>query len=250
MKAIPEDIVQDWSPMSARYRRYWLPELLFVLLMLGGVTWLCMIYPVDLTVSSWFYNPAGAAHAWPYGELQPWKLLNNSDTRLTLILVGGALFVLFLGIFLPRWRTRRIYAIFILTSLLVGPGLIVNMMFKDHWGRPRPRQVKEFGGKLDYRPPLLKGTRGQGRSFPSGHASVAFEYLVFWFIWRRKRRWAVPALLGGLGLGGLMSVARFSAGAHFLSDVVWSGGISFLVSLILYYFVFRIPQREDARLIR
>ena len=250
MNVDSDDIVQDVSPIVVQYRRYWLPELLIVLFVLGCGTWLCLVYPVDLMVSAWFYKTAGSVQVWPYAAFKPWMLLNKSDTLLTVILGGGALLVLLLGIFQYRWRVRRVYALFVLVSLIIGPGLIVNGVFKDHWGRPRPRQIKEFGGKMDYRPPLLKGVSGHGRSFPSGHASVAFEYMVFWFVWRRKRRWAVPALLGGFALGSLMSVARFSVGAHFFSDVLWSWGLSFLVSLILYYFVFRIPQWEDAKLDR
>jgi len=231
-------------PLVAKYRRYWLPEVVIVLLILTVATGLCLLYPVDLGLARWFYRPLGVGRSWPYGELQPWKLLNKADAALTFLLAGIALVLLLLGFLRPKWRLFRLYAAFILLSLMIGPGLLVNGVFKDHWGRPRPREVKEFGGCLAYRPPLLKGD-GPGRSFPSGHAAVAFDYLVFWFIWRRKRRLAVPALLGGLGLGGVMGIARFTAGAHFLSDVIWSAGLTYLVSLILYYFILRIPQRED-----
>ncbi len=231
------------SLLAAKYRRYWLPELLIALLILTVSTGLCLLYPIDIDLARWFYQPPGAVRIWPYGELEPWAILNKADTALTLLLAGIGLLLL-LGSLRPKWRFIRLHAAFIILSLLIGPGLLVNGVFKDHWGRPRPREIKAFGGKLNYRPPLLKGS-GPGRSFPSGHASVAFDYLVFWFICRRKRRWAVPALLGGLTLGGVMSFARLAAGAHFLSDVIWSAGLTYLVSLILYYFILRIPQRED-----
>jgi hypothetical protein len=40
----------------------------------------------------------------------------------------------------------RMYGLFILLSVILGPGLLVNLVFKDHWGRPRPRQVVALGG--------------------------------------------------------------------------------------------------------
>jgi membrane-associated PAP2 superfamily phosphatase len=234
-----------YAPVKT-YRRYWFPELLIVLTVLGVSTGLCLLYPIDLHLARWFYRPPGtvALPHWPYGGLQPWKFLNQADMLLTVLLITVGLIILICSFIKSKWRFYRLYALFIILSLLIGPGLLVNGVFKDHWGRPRPVDVKDFGGSFDYRPPLLKGS-GPGRSFPSGHASVAFEYLVFWFILRRKKRWAVPALLTGLTLGVVMSYARMAAGAHFLSDVIWSAGLTYLVSFGLYYFILKIPARED-----
>ena len=36
--------------------------------------------------------------------------------------------------------------------MIVGAWLIIDFALKDHWGRPRPRQVKEFGGMQEFRP--------------------------------------------------------------------------------------------------
>src|SRR5688572_19370399 len=37
-------------------------------------------------------------------------------------------------------------SIFLIVTLLIGPLLLANAGFKDHWSRPRPREVVEFGG--------------------------------------------------------------------------------------------------------
>ncbi len=231
------------------YRRYWRPDIIAVLTILITGSLLCRVFSLDETVAEWFYHPLGLSAAWPYGRMQPWRFFNNADKLFTLLLSAIALGVLGLSFLRSRSRIWRRRAVFIIVSMLIGPGLIVNICLKDHWGRPRPEQVKEFGGQLDFKPLLVKGREGQGHSFPSGHASIAFEFLVFYFIWRRRRLWAFTALAGGLGLGLMMSVARMAAGAHFLSDVLWSGGITFMVSWVLYYFVFRIPEHEDSQLI-
>lgn len=39
-----------------------------------------------------------------------------------------------------RTALRR-RGVFLLLSVLVGPELVVNVLLKDHWGRPRPREI-------------------------------------------------------------------------------------------------------------
>ena len=48
-----------------------------------------------------------------------------------------------------------------------------------------------------------------------------------------------------IGCAGGMGLAKLMDGAHFLSDILCAMFLSFLVSLVLYYFVLRIPQIED-----
>ncbi len=44
--------------------------------------------------------------------------------------------------------------------------------------------------------------------------------------------------------GSLVGLARMSAGGHYLSDVIWAGFLCYLVSYLLYYYGFRIPEYE------
>jgi membrane-associated PAP2 superfamily phosphatase len=119
--------------------------------------------------------------------------------------------------------------------LAVGPGLLVNASLKEHYGRPRPRQVTEFGGSKQFHPLGEPTWDGQGKSFPSGHASMGF----FWFapaiyFWPRCRR-AARGLVGlALIHGGLIGFARMAQGAHWPSDVLWSAGIVYLSAWLLY----------------
>ncbi|KPK38341.1 MAG: hypothetical protein AMJ69_08705 [Gammaproteobacteria bacterium SG8_47] len=230
----------------ATYRRYWLPELVIVLLLMLLTTVVFWNSDLDLRMARLFYDATNPEQSWPTGQNSLWQFLYDSAPTATGILVVGALLVAIGASLSERLRRLRIYAVFILAAVVVGPGLVVNSIFKDHWGRPRPRQVIEFGGDLEYLPPLMKGQSGQGRSFPSGHSSVGFVFAAFWFIWRRRRLpWALAALGFALTYGGLLGTARMVAGGHFLSDVLWSAYLTFLTSLLLYYFVLRIPQREQ-----
>jgi hypothetical protein len=77
---------------------------------------------------------------------------------------------------------------------------------------------------------------------------VGYLYAVGWWVWRRRRpRWAVISLVAGLTLGTLLGLGRMATGAHFLSDAVWSALIALGIAHILYYYVLRIPAREDSR---
>jgi membrane-associated PAP2 superfamily phosphatase len=126
--------------------------------------------------------------------------------------------------------------IFLVLLLALGPGLLVNALFKDHWGRPRPREVQQFGGNKQFLHPWQKGRDGNGRSFPSGHAAAAFYMAAPYFIYRRaNRRFAHVWLIGGIAFGLLMSAARITQGAHFLSDNLWAWGMVQLTAVCLYY---------------
>src|SRR5690348_101389 len=46
----------------------------------------------------------------------------------------------------PLWRLDQKSLIFLVCCLALGPGLLANTLFKDHWGRARPTQIEAFGG--------------------------------------------------------------------------------------------------------
>ena len=75
---------------------------------------------------------------------------------------------------------------------------------------------------------------------------MGFYLSTFYFLWRRRRpRRAGLALAGAVALGSATGMARMVAGGHFLSDVLWSAYLVGMVNLLLYYFVFNIPAREE-----
>ena len=116
-----------------------------------------------------------------------------------------------------------------LLALLLGPGVLVNMTFKEYWGRPRPHQVEEFGGSREFRPPVIPCFDCRsGHSFVSGHASMGFILFAVALVYRR-RRWI---WIAG-GAGSAIGLARVAMGGHFLSDVVFSGWTVWFASLFL-----------------
>jgi len=210
-----------------------LRDFLLVLALLAGATALISATGLDLALESRFYL---AGKGWQLTDLNPWYGLYHYGILPAYLLCGAALALLVAGYFraaAARWRKS---ALFLVLLMALGPGLLVNTVFKDHWGRPRPRQMQAFGGDRQFHEVWERGEGRAGRSFPSGHASAAFYLMAPYFVLRARNRYrARLVLLAGVSYGVLMGVARMVQGGHFPSDVLWAGGIVYLVGLSLYY---------------
>ena len=199
---------------------------------------------LDLALTGVFFD-AGSAEHWARGQEVPWSLLYKASSWITALLVLGGLFFLAVGLLRHRPLLQR-QAIFVILSVVLGAGLVVNAVFKDHWDRPRPRDVIELGGTLHYAPAPLRGEGG--KSFPCGHCSVGFLYALGAWLWRRRLGWAIASAAAGLSLGTAMGVGRVAAGGHFPSDIAWSAFIALGIAHWLYWYVLRIPAHEAGEL--
>lgn len=200
---------------------------------------------LDFVAAGWFYD-ASLVAPWFAKEALICQIFFYAPPVLIGVIVLTALAGFATGGKGPLTRGRRRGAVILLVAVLLGPGILVNAIFKNHWGRPRPNNVLEFGGKEAYRPPLLKAPAG-GKSFPSGHPSMAFVFAVFYLLLREKQRRLARAILAGSFLLGVaMGVARMAAGAHFLSDVLWSMLMTWFAAWAAYYGVMALDARFGA----
>src|SRR5262249_15015066 len=109
---------------------------------------------VDLETSGLFYDPKRGfvLAVWP-----PILLLFHAIPWIAgaalILAVVGACWLLLLG--RPLWRLDRKALIFLVASTAVGPGFLVNILLKDHWGRARPMQIEAFGGTRHFTPAPL-----------------------------------------------------------------------------------------------
>ncbi len=186
----------------------------------------------DMRIESLFYQPGSG---WVHTNDNPWSFLYRDGAFPGLVTGVAAAAVFLAGFFSRRMYPYRKVALFFVLLLALGPGLI-NSVFKDCWGRPRPRQVDTFGGDRKFLQVWQPGPAGEGKSFASGHASIAFYLISPFFALRRSSvKWAYASLLFGLVYGALMGMARMIQGGHFPSDVLWSAGFIYFTGLILYY---------------
>jgi membrane-associated phospholipid phosphatase len=139
------------------------------------------------------------------------------------------------------WAPDGRAVVFLVASIVIGSGLIVNLGMKDHLHRPRPVQTVEFGGKDEFRPWYrFDGGCNKNCGFPSGEASSGF--------WMVAPAMLTPPPFDGLALAAAYafaigaSVLRLAFGGHYLSDVLMGG----LISLIVVFSVRRLLWRSGA----
>ena len=131
---------------------------------------------------------------------------------------------------------------YLLLVLALGPGLIVNGLLKEHWGRARPVNCVGFGGTQTFTPAFILSDQG-GKSFSSGHAAGSAYWVVVALVLARRHRqcyWLVLAVVYSL----LVAWARLAAGGHFFSDILISWFILVLLACGLGRGFYSIPATK------
>jgi lipid A 4'-phosphatase len=210
----------------------WVPAA--VLIAGTGVFWATNI---DIDWVRPFYSggggDSGTSRPWPWEETQPWKVLKDWGFYPGLVLGIGGIVVWITSFFWLRIERWRDPGLFFALVLIIGPGILVNLVCKPYWSRPRPRATKTFQGPRDFLPVLYRGFGEEDSSFPSGHAAMGFYLMTPAFVCRRRPWTAAAFLVFGLSCGVMMGLARMVAGAHFPSDVFWSGGLIYFTALLV-----------------
>lgn len=196
---------------SPRY--YWLLLILTAL----------VVFPqIDITVSMWFFSDG-------HFFLRKNKICEWIRIITPLLIFGIALLLLLSNIVsvIITWNPFRLNFLkvrtlcYLLSSLVLGPGLLVNSLLKEHWGRARPTTTTIFGGSKDFAPALMISDQCTGNcSFVSGHVALAFWAVSFVSLspplWRRF------LMIITVLYGCLVGFVRIAQGSHFLSDVVFA----------------------------
>jgi len=155
-----------------------------------------------------------------------------------LMRVGGALtlpLVLFTIIFFKKdWGEYRKISAVITVLTVVNPLLFIQIT-KVLCGRVR---FVDLMSLADYSPWFLPpGPASRGRSFPSGHTSMSFMTLPLLILmrdytWKNPKRIILTALV--LGWAIFVGLSRIVLGAHYASDVLFSAGVAFVVTILMY----------------
>jgi lipid A 4'-phosphatase len=190
-----------------------------------------LIPQIDIFVAKLFYN-SESFYSFPFYKTPLEQFLYHSVKpiiivfTLTSILIYLFNRVTFKNIF--NLNTKAI--IFIILTVSIAPGLIVNALLKENWGRPRPAQIKQLGGSMDFSPAFIP-TKQDGYSFSSGHTAAAFSLIGFALLAKKRKKLYLNL---AFTYGAIISLTRMAVGGHFLSDVVTSFFIVYITTLILF----------------
>jgi lipid A 4'-phosphatase len=193
---------------------------------------------LDLDLAALFFDPARGGFWRAYDP--PYLRARDAATWLITLVALPAFVALALKFIRPQ-RPSLIpgrAVLLMLLTLALAPGVVANMVFKEHWGRPRPIDVTEFGGDEHFRPWWdPRGDCPKNCSFVAGEPSGAFWTLAPAAV--VPPQWRALAYGAAVAFGAAVGVLRMAAGAHFFSDVVFAGVFSFLVIWLVHGLLYR-----------
>jgi lipid A 4'-phosphatase len=217
------------APQATAPLAVWVRNVLIGIGATAAITVLFWATDLDLRTQALAYSPV-APH-WPYGRLLGWALVYHFGTLPGLMLSVMAAVGFGLSFMRPELVRWRYPCLFLVLLLALGPGLVVNVLAKGFGGRPRPDQILQFGGLLEFRHPFEPGFAHKGFSFLCGHCSMGFMFMGLFFLLRGWRRWA--CLVGGFLFGLLQGVGRIVQGSHFASDALLGATLMFTLAAAL-----------------
>jgi membrane-associated PAP2 superfamily phosphatase len=215
--------------------------LVIALLIGAGVGVVFAVFPqLDIAIARTFFDEPHRVFPMQYSMLA--RNLRDLFTYIVAAIVAPAVVALALKVLLPR-RPMLIAAraaVFLVVTLALAPGLMANILLKDHWSRPRPAEIVEFNGPEKFVPWWdPRGTCDKNCSFVAGEGAAGFWTLA-------PAALAPPALRlfaygAALLFGAAAGLLRMSGGAHFVSDVAFSGVFTFLIIWIVHGLIYRWP---------
>ena len=199
---------------------------------------------LDLAVSHLFFDGGGFIGADPLARF------GRDVFRVTPFVVLALYAALWLA---KRYGVRLGWApsgravVFLIATIAIGPGLIVNLGLKDHWHRPRPVQTQNFNGQDVFRPWYEdNGAFKKNCSFVSGEAATGF-----WIVAPASLLpppWRGPAIVAAFLFGIGASLLRMAFGGHYLSDVLLGGLLTLIVIEIAHKIVWPRGDRLARRM--
>ncbi|MGQ3676686.1 phosphatase PAP2 family protein [Xanthobacter sp. TB0139] len=207
--------------------------MLFMLVAGAAAAILFGLFPQwDIALTNLFWHPSQGGFSL---ALEPWaQTLRAWGNYIPWAFAIPALVAIVLKIIFPMGRMfmRARTALLLALTMALGPGLLVNGLLKQEWGRPRPVHVEQYGGQLDY-----KGWYETDGACPSNCSFVSGEgALGFWMVAPASLAPPGPlrviALIGALAFGFLAGGLRLAFGGHFFTDVLFSGVV--VVTLISF----------------
>lgn len=201
-------------------------KLFWALWALGFVVWvgsLIIASPYDLQVSIAIADSHApfARFISRFGEWPSWIIV--------IIALGMLLVKPKLGSRLYQYKTA---CVGIILQALIHP-LLITQSIKFFWGRVR--FVSLLPDYSNYTPFYIPAGPFISESLPSGHVAMAFALtpLIFYFARIGSRKTFALVTTVVLIYGLMVAFGRILAGAHYLTDCIFSTGSSFLVAAVV-----------------
>jgi membrane-associated PAP2 superfamily phosphatase len=198
---------------------------------------------LDLMISAPFYAMKFGGYNFGSHVYPPLMLVRDIGLWIGTVLILPAVAALLIKLVMPKRKLlmsgRAI--VFLIATLVLAPGLLVNVVLKDHWGRSRPIDVTQFGGTerfVAWWDP--RGDCPNNCSFVSGDVAGAFWTIAPAAL--APPQWRAVAYGAALALGTAMAVLRLMAGGHFISDTIFAGVFTFLVIWVAHGLIYRWPR--------
>lgn len=219
--------MKDWF----RRNYAWFLPIFVVALITPFTPWL------DLSLSHHFYQGHGK-----FTENSFTYFWYNYGVLLAQILGLLSALIYLLSFVIKKLRPLRRPALVLILTMAIGAGFIVHTILKDHWGRPRPKQVIEFGGTQEYRPlwkPNFFLQPEPSKSFPCGHCTMGFYFFALIIVGKRLQKdyliWLGILLSAVFGIA--LSYTRIAQGGHFFSDTLFTALVLWLTAYFCDQFV-------------
>jgi membrane-associated PAP2 superfamily phosphatase len=199
---------------------------------------------IELRIARPFYEFVDANHnVFSLRFYQPFAWVRDSALWLSALLVAPAVAALLIKLIHPRHKllVSGRAVVFLISTLVLGPGLLVNVTLKDHWGRPRPVEVTQFEGTEHYVPWWdPRGECDKNCAFVSGDVAGAIWTMAPAAL--APSQWRALAYGGSLALGAVIAALRVMQGGHFVSDAIFAGVFTFLIIWVVYGLIYRWPR--------
>jgi lipid A 4'-phosphatase len=206
---------------------------LYVLLPILGMLLIAPFTPaLDLSISHYFFDPTGQFRSGPFYDFMfDYAVIPAQAVAII------AFFIYCFSFFVSSLKKLRSPSLVLVVTMLLGAGFIVHTLLKDHWGRPRPKQVIEFNGGQPFHPfyqPNFFDQPEPSKSFPCGHCTMGFYFFALALVLKRagyRISFYFTLALACL-LGIAFGYARIAQGGHFFSDVLMTALIMWITAYL------------------
>lgn len=181
---------------------------------------------LDITIFRWFNSWVG------YSPFIDWTIIFRAEYLW--YVMAGTVIALVLLTFLPKfrqYRKRHLELLYLASISAFSSRFVVAEVIKYIFSRSRPFVT------LDGVQQLLQ--HSAGRSFPSGHASLAFAIATAMAFYYPKT--SILFFIAAINVG----VARVVAGVHWPSDILGGALIGIVTAWLAHWIFAPVITQED-----